>query len=227
MKMNLMIGAFAVAAGAAGAPAHAADLLSSQCIACHAIAKPDKASLERLWERKAPDLYYAGAKFNKPWLVSWLQNPTVLRPGGVMYFQAVKGSADKTADTFDSAKVAPHMKLAPADAAIAADLLMALKGDGLVDAGAFRNEPPNSMASMLFSKLRGCTSCHTGKAGGAPTSGPELYTAGDRLQSDFVLAYTRNPQKFDAHVWMPNLGLTDGDLQKLTGYIATLKTEKK
>jgi mono/diheme cytochrome c family protein len=227
MKMNIVIGTLAVAACAAGASASAADLLSQQCIACHAIAKPDKATLERLWERKAPDLYYAGAKFNKAWLVSWLQNPTVLRPGGVMYSGTVKGSGDKTADTIDSAKVTPHMKLAAADAVAAADLLMALKGDGLVDAGAFKNEPPNSMASMLFSKLRGCTSCHTAKAGGAPTSGPELYSAGDRLQPDFVLAYTRNPQKFDAHVWMPNLGLTDGDLQKLTGYIGTLKTEKK
>lgn len=227
MKPFFLGGALALASFAAPGGAAAADLLNQQCIACHAITKPDKVSLERLWERKAPDLYYAGNKFNKPWLVSWLQNPTVLRAGGVMYAQNVKAGPDHSADTIDSAKVPPHPKLAAADAAIAADLLMALKVDGLVPVGAFKNEAPGSMASMLFSKLRGCTSCHTAKPGGAPTSAPELYSAGDRLQSDFVLAYTRDPHKFDAHIWMPNLGLTDADLQKITGHIATLKISEK
>lgn len=226
MKPLILAGALALAYLAAGSAA-AGDLLSQQCIACHAIAKPDKVSLERLWERKAPDLYYAGNKFNKPWLVSWLQNPTTLRPGGVMFAQNVKAGADHSVDVIDSAKVPAHPKLAAADAAVAADLLMALKIDGLVTVGAFKNEPANSMASMLFSKLRGCTSCHSAKPGGAPTSGPELYSAGERLQPDFVLAYTKDPHKFDAHTWMPNLGLTDADLQKITGHIATLKTSEK
>jgi mono/diheme cytochrome c family protein len=227
MKIQHLIGAVALTLLAAGAQAGGADLLGAQCIACHAITKPENASLERMLQRKAPDLYYAGSKFNKPWLVSWLQNPTVLRPGGVMFVQAVKGSADHSVDTIDSAKVAPHPKLSAADAASAAEQLMALKVDGLVTPGAFKGEPVNSMAPMLFSKLRGCTSCHTAKPGGAPTSGPELYSAGDRLQPDFVFAYTREPHKFDAHTWMPNLGLTDADLQKLTGYIGTLKTTEK
>jgi mono/diheme cytochrome c family protein len=230
MRLKILLGALAVAsmsAGVAVSDAAAADLLSQQCVACHAVTKPDKASLERLWERKAPDLYYAGSKFNKPWLVSWLQNPTAIRGGGVMYAKAVKGSSDRTVDTIDASQLPAHPKLSAADAATAADLLMALKADGLVTPGAFKNEPPGSMAAMLFSKLRGCTSCHTAKPGGAPTSGPELYSAGDRLQPDFVHAYVSNPQKFDAHVWMPALGLNDADVQKLTGYIAGLKSEKK
>lgn len=227
MKTTILAGVMMLTALATGPAAHAADLLNQQCIACHAVAKPEKPSLERLLERKAPDLYYAGNKFNRPWLVSWLQNPTVLRPGGVMFVQNVKAGADRSADIIDSVKVPVHPKLSATDAATAADMLMALKVDGLVAAGGFKNEPLNSMAPMLFSKLRGCTSCHTAKPGGAPTSGPELYSAGDRLQPDFVLAYTKDPHKFDAHTWMPNLGLTDADLQKITGYIATLKTTEK
>jgi len=222
MRLRILIAALAAFSGAA----HSADLLSQQCVACHAITKPANASLERLWDRKAPDLYYAGNKFNKPWLVSWLQNPTTLRAGGVMYSKVVKPSGDKTADVIDAAQVPAHPKLSAADAATAADLLMALKVDGLVTPGAFKGEPGGPMASMLFSKLRGCTSCHTAKAGDKPTSGPEMVTAGDRLQPDFVHAYVSNPQKFDAHVWMPSLGLTDGDVQKLTAYISTLKEKK-
>lgn len=217
--------AFAAALPAAGAAA--ADLLQQQCIACHAIAKPDKPSLDRVLERKGPDLWYAGAKFNKPWLVAWLQNPTTLRPGGVMYTHAVKAGANHGTDTIDPAKVPAHPKLSAADAAVAADLLMALKGDGLVTAGAFKGDSGGSMASMLFSKLRGCTSCHAAKPDAPPLSGPELYTAGERLQPDFMLAYMKDPQRFDPHTWMPTLGLTDADLQKLTGYLTTLKNQEK
>jgi mono/diheme cytochrome c family protein len=228
MKTKFLIGALALIGLTNIDNANATDLLNQQCVACHAITKPEKISLNRLLERKAPDLYYAGSKFNKSWLVSWLQNPTTLRSGGVMFVNTVKGSSDRSVDTIDASKVPAHLKLSANDAAVAADQLMALKMESLVSAGAFKNEPPNSMASMLFSKLRGCTSCHAAKPGGAPTSGPELYSAGDRLQPDFILAYTKDPDKFDAHTWMPNLGLTDADLQKLTGYIAALKaTEKK
>jgi cytochrome c2 len=226
MTFKFLIGALALGAATLCAQAGAADLLTRQCIACHAVSKPEQATLDRLLTRKAPDLYYAGNKFNKAWLVNWLQNPTTLRAGGAMFVNAVK-PGDKSIDTIDPASVPAHPKLSAADAAAAADLLMALKVDGLVTAGAFQNGPPNSMAKMLFSKLRGCTSCHMAKPGGAPTSGPELYSAGERLQPDFVYAYTKDPHKFDAHVWMPSLGLTEADLQKLTGYIATLKQSEK
>jgi mono/diheme cytochrome c family protein len=222
MRLRILIAALAAFSSAG----HAADLLSQQCIACHAITKPANTSLDRLWERKGPDLYYAGNKFNKPWLVSWLQNPTTIRAAGVMYAKAVKASGDKTVDLIDAAQVPAHPKLSAADAATAADLLMALKVDGLVTPGAFKGEPGGSMASMLFSKLRGCTSCHAAKSGDKPTSAPEMYSAGERLQPDFVHAYISNPQKFDAHTWMPTLGLNDADLQKLTAYISTLKEKK-
>lgn len=215
--------AFALLPGAAGA----ADLLSQQCVACHAIAKPEKASLERILERKGPDLYYAGAKFNQEWLVAWLQNPTTIRAGGAMFVHAVKPGADRSVDTIDAARVAPHPKLSAADAKAAAELLMALKPDGLVTPGAHKGEPGGSMASMLFSKLRGCTSCHAAKPGDPPLSGPELYSAGARLQPDFMLAYMKDPQRFDPHTWMPTLGLTDADMQKLTSYLSTLKNQEK
>lgn len=205
----------------------AADLLSQQCVACHAIAKPEKASLERILERKGPDLYYAGAKFNQEWLVAWLQNPTTIRAGGAMFVHAVKPGADRSIDTIDAAKVTPHPKLSAADAKAAAELLMALKPEGLVTAGAHKGEPGGSMASMLFSKLRGCTSCHAAKPGDPPLSGPELYSAGARLQPDFMLAYMKDPQRFDPHTWMPTLGLTDADMQKLTSYLSTLKNQEK
>ena len=49
--------------------------LDPSCAACHALVKPADASIDRLWTRKGPDLWYAGSKFNAEWLTSWLENP--------------------------------------------------------------------------------------------------------------------------------------------------------
>ena len=201
------------------------DLLQSQCASCHALTKPADTSLDRLLARKGPDLYYAGVKFNKEWLARWLENPTVIRPAGVMYRNVVKPSGAGTPDAIDQTLVPAHPKLSASDAAAAAEALMALGTDlGLVEKGAFKQQAPNAaMAALLFNKLRGCSSCHAAKPDSGPHSGPELFTAGDRLQGDFVAEYIRDPQKFDPHIWMPKLELTDADIQKLTGYLMTLK----
>lgn len=229
MKLTYVLGALALGVAAPNAWADAGqDLLSKQCVSCHAVTKPDNTSLDRLWERKGPDLYYAGSKFNKEWLEAWLQNPTVLRPAGVMYSKIVQGHKGSV-DTVDTSKLQPHMKLSKDDAALATGALMALKAEsGLIEEGAYKGGSVNvKLSAMLFGKLRGCTSCHAAKSTDGVASGPELYDGGDRLQPDFVLAYMKNPQKFDPHVWMPNLNLTDADLQKLTGYISTLKSAEK
>lgn len=213
-----LVPAFAVASGT--------EILQSQCASCHALSKPESDALQRLMTRNGPDLYYAGVKFNKDWLSAWLQNPTVIRPAGVMYRRAVKPGEAGEADVIDPALVPAHLKLSAADATAAADALMSLGTDlNLVEHGAFKQGAPGSMAPLLFNKLRGCSSCHSGKPGTGGLSGPELYTAGERLQADYIVEYIRSPQKFDPHVWMPALGLKDGDIQKLTGYLLTLKQE--
>ena len=49
--------------------------LTAQCASCHALTKPANSTVDHLWTRKGPDLWYAGDKFNRDWLVGWLQNP--------------------------------------------------------------------------------------------------------------------------------------------------------
>ncbi|MCC6913977.1 MAG: c-type cytochrome [Rhodospirillaceae bacterium] len=214
--------AFLLAALVAG-PAAAADAdLQRQCGECHAFEKPADATLDRLWTRKGPDLWYAGAKFNRAWLVKWLQKPTAIRAGGVMWFKHAKPGEPR--DTIDPAGIAPHPSVDAAAADKLADALMTLTGGGIVDAAAFKPEGANlSMGKLAFGKLRGCTACHQEKPGTGGVSAPELYDAGERLQPGYVLAYTKNPQAFDPHIWMPRLELTDVDLQRITAYVASLK----
>lgn len=208
------------------AAADAASAIPASCASCHALTKPDNPTVERLWNRKGPDLWYAGDKFNRDWLVSWLQNPTPIRPGGVLWFKHAKPGSPR--DTLDTAAIEKHPPVDAASAPRIADALLQLKSAGLVNPGEFKPEGVNlTMGQMSFGKLRGCVSCHQDKPGQGGVSGPQLHDAGKRLKPDYVLAYTRDPQKFDHFIWMPRLTLSDPDLQRLTGYIASLGKENK
>ncbi len=202
------------------------DILKSQCMSCHATVKPEKAGLDHIWERKGPDLYYAGSKYNKSWLVKWLQDPIRIRPAGEFYRKHVK-PGDKE-DVVDESTLTPHLKLSKTDAEAVAEALMALTAPvGLVNKGAFKNEKVSmTMGAMFFNKLRGCGACHMAKPGTGGLSGPELYTGGERLQADYIYSYIKDPQKFDPHIWMPTLNLAEPDLQRLTGYILQLSASE-
>src|SRR5690242_2327688 len=154
--MTLGLSLYATAALAADGQ----QLLQSHCVSCHALVRPAEFSVQRLWERKGPDLYYAGSKFNKAWLVQWLQAPRRLRPAGELYAKHIKPGAER--DVIDETTLTPHGKLSQADAESVAEALMALSGPpGLVEKGAFKNEPVNAtLGGLFFTKLRGCASCH-------------------------------------------------------------------
>jgi mono/diheme cytochrome c family protein len=222
---SLIVLAFASRPAAVDAQGPTSDL-TAQCSACHALTKPANPTVDRLWSRKGPDLWYAGDKFNRDWLVGWLQKPTTIRPGGVLWFKHAKPGEPR--DTIDTAAVEKHPAVDAASAEKLADALMQLKSDGLVPEGLYKPEAANmTMGKLAFEKLRGCGSCHQDAPGNGGVSGPELYDAGQRLRPDYVLAYTKDPQQFDPHIWMPTLTLTEADLQRLTGYIASLGKENK
>jgi len=227
MKLSALLTSAAAIAAAAlvAAPAHAqvSPELKAQCSSCHALEKPANPTLARLWARKGPDLWYAGDKFNQPWLVKWLQKPTPIRPGGVMWFNIAKPGEPR--DTLDTSQLKPHPAVDQATATKFAADLMKLKSGGLVVAGAYKTDPPANMtmAKMGFTKLRGCVACHSDVPGNGGVSGPAFHDADERLQPDFVYAYAKDPQAFDKYVWMPRAGLNDADLQRLTAYIISTK----
>jgi cytochrome c2 len=94
---------------------------------------------------------------------------------------------------------------------------------GLTQKGAFTSQKVSTaIGAMFFNKLRGCSSCHLSAPDAGGRSGPELYTAAQRLQMDYVVEYIRDPQKFDPGVWMPKLSLSETDVQRLASYIGQL-----
>ena len=214
-----------------GSPASAADtgmeLLKKDCASCHNLTGPAPATLQELWSRKGPDLFYAGNKYKPEWLEGWLQKPGRIRPAGMYYGNHIK--AGEKGDQVDESSLMTHPALSPGDAKAAAGALMTLKGKSdLIRSGDYQKGTiSSSMGEMVFIKFRGCLACHEIEPGYGGFSGPEVYTAAKRLQEDYMISFMRNPQAWDTKTFMPNKHLTEVDLQKLVHYLRGLSGESE
>jgi mono/diheme cytochrome c family protein len=220
--------AIALAGTLTGGAALAADggaILKQDCASCHSLTGPAPQTLQQLWERKGPDLFYAGNKYREPWLVSWLQKPQRIRPAGMFYGAHLKHG--QNSDEVDPATLETHPALNAADAAAVAAALMRLKANDALPAAEKVQEGTisKSMGEMVFDKFLGCMACHEIEPGYGGLSGPELYTAAKRLQPAFIASYIRSPQAWDPRTWMPNKHVSDNNIQKLVHYFDTLSKD--
>jgi mono/diheme cytochrome c family protein len=202
------------------------EMVAKYCAACHNLAGPPPTSFQGVLERKAPDLFYAGRKFNRPWLVKWLQGPTIIRRAGVMFLNNIVNEDRK--DRIREGSVAPcAAKLGAGEAEAVADYLMTLKGPamaaGVVDLEQDIREPK---VFRLFTKQLPCIGCHRIKfrkkeMGGI--SGPDLTNAGERLNPDWIYARIENPQYWDPKTWMPRIEMSHRKREMLTLFLASMK----
>ncbi len=200
-------------------------ILSSQCVSCHALEKNTPQTLKSLWERKGPDLSFAGVKYKAEWLKQWLQNPTRIRPAGMFYGNhIIKGTKS---DEIDSAGLVKHPQLSQKDAIAVTNVLMKLKqNQHLITTGDYKpGSISMTLGEMMFDKFKGCLACHQIEPGYGGLSGPEVYTAAKRLQEDYLISFMRNPQAWEPKSIMPNKHLKESDLQKLVHYLRGLSQE--
>jgi len=200
-------------------------ILNTQCTSCHDLKGPAPATLAKLWQRKAPDLFYAGNKYRQSWLEGWLQNPKRIRPAGMFYMDHIKPGEKR--DVVDESTLVKHLKLSKEDAlSVAAALAELQPNSALIDAE--KHDPqlsPGPLGEMMFDKFFGCMSCHQIEPGFGGLSGPEVYTAGLRLKPEFMLSYIRNPKAWDPKTWMPNKHVPDMSIQKMVNYMLDLSKE--
>lgn len=195
--------------------------VKAECAGCHALQSPDYAALgvrERI-ARKGPPLHYAGNKFRREWLVTWLQNPSRIRPAGVFPPAHVRTTPD--GEVIDESGLPKHPALPASRAEAVADYLMGLKPfDDRLKA---QNYQPGSIAlrlgQMNFGKFKACDACHQDAPGQGGVSGPELYTAWQRLQPAFISAYIADPVAWDPHAMMPKGDLNADSVHKLANYL--------
>jgi len=204
---------------------HGTEILQQQCVSCHNLKEPAANTLAALWQRKGPDLFYAGNKYNQSWVEAWLQQPKRIRPAGMFYMDHVKPGPKR--DMVDKATLKAHIKLSATDAKAVASALSAMNAySDLIKAE--KHDPgiaPGPLGEMMFDKIYGCMACHQIEPGYGGITGPEIYTAGKRLTPAFMLSYIRSPQAWDPKIWMPNKHVPDANMQKLVNYIINLSKE--
>jgi mono/diheme cytochrome c family protein len=197
-------------------------LLTGKCAGCHNLAGPAPTTLEALWDRKGPDLFYAGNKYKADWMTRWLQKPQRIRPAGMYYGRHIRSTPD--GDEIDASTLTDHPALSAADAAAVTAALMRRKArSDLIHAGEYHaGNISLTMGEMMFDKFKGCLACHRIEPDYGGLSGPEVYTAAERLQDDYMMSYMRNPQAWDPRIFMPNKQLSDRDLGKFVDYMHAL-----
>ncbi len=222
-----VVGVVVLATGSGGAETlDGKAIVADRCVSCHNLTGPAPATFQGVVNRKAPDLFYAGSKFNRSWLVEWLQNPTVIRRSGVMFLNHIVTEGGKDVVHADSVKPCPA-KLSPEAAEAVADHLMTLKDaamkTGVVDPA---KKFSKAKARRMFAKQYPCVACHAarfGKRTRGGVSGPDLTEAGKRLNPDWVYARIEDPQHWDSKTWMPRFALSHKKRELLTLFVSSMK----
>jgi len=195
------------------------------CASCHALTGPAPTTLDQLWQRKGPDLFYAGNKYRQEWIEQWLQQPTRIRPAGMFYMNHITPGPKR--NMVDESTLKQHIQLNQHDAKAIAETLANMKSHTALIQTEKHNGSisPGPLGEMMFDKIYGCMACHQIEPGFGGMSGPEVYTAGKRLKPEYMLSYIRNPQAWDPKIWMPNAHLPDNNKQKLVNYMIKLSKE--
>jgi len=240
MKRLLLAAVFAffVLPDSSSAGEGGAEMLKTRCASCHDLKGPAPQTIRQLWKRDAPDLFFAGNKFRREWLVAWLQKPVRIRPAGINYLRSINSTPThqnikKKGRKYDVLwgsvlKPLKHITLSREDAEVASDALMAFRPhySFVVDEKLDTSKRVTlDQGEILIDKVYGCKSCHQIEPGFGGYTGAELYTAGRRLQPEFMLSYIKRPKNWDPKIWMPNGHVKPDDLQKIVNYLILLSRE--
>ena len=205
-----------IVTGTAWADAEAGKELfeTNDCHLCHQTQGPaTEKTIDDQLAKQGPELWYAGSKFQRPWLEAWLQDPQPIRP---MKFNSVM-----------EPNPGGHLALSAGQAGPVTDYLMNLTS-GVVEAGAVKVKKKNLKGRLIFIKKMPCSGWHqfpTKKKFSGGMSGPSLVGAGGRLNPDWVLAYLRQPKVFKPVKMMPVFVgvLSDKDMKNVAAHVATFK----
>ena len=223
MKRGLMIGGAVLALAMlplfprllfGSESSRAKELLQQTCIQCHRL----EGQAESRFNLRAPDLMWAGSKYQRRWLIRWLTGKEA-----PLYAKGYRWDLAEGATK--------HPVLSEADANAVADYFEQHHKDPRVKVGAFDVSKVSkfevSFGGMAY-KAHACLGCHTIEEHGKLIGGPQsaaLQNAGQRYNPDWLYRFGQNPQDFIVHTGEFLADATDPQLRAVIGFLVAQGVE--
>jgi mono/diheme cytochrome c family protein len=173
------------------------------CVNCHAIVLPDGTRMEA--SDNPPPLTHIADKTTREWIYSWLKDPA----------------------SYSASATMPNFLLSDADAGDISAFLIASSvpqpGDTVTEPAESHGPAPDPAAGASLYGESFCASCHaTQNAAGNLVGGdlgPELTNVGTKVKPGWLVAWMRDPQKYDPATPMPQYRWTDAQLKLISAYV--------
>ena len=189
----------------------AAMTVKSVCSTCHKF----QGEPESRFNLKAPDLMWAGSKYQHGWLVGFLTGKEKrLYAKSYRWDQGWEPAAHVTLPEDQAEEIAAYLEKQYIDPRVqvgAFDVSKVTKKEAEFGSLAFREHA--------------CIGCHTIEENGQLVGGPQsadLAAAGKRYNPDWLYRFTLNPQDFAPHSGEFVGDATDFGVRALVGYVMTL-----
>jgi mono/diheme cytochrome c family protein len=187
----------------------AKELIQQTCVQCHRL----EGKADSRFNLKAPDLIWAGSKYQRSWLIRWLTGKEA-----PLYAKGYR---------WDLGEVpSKHPMVTEGEAAAIADYFAEHNIDPRVTVGAFDVSKVSkfevTFGGMAY-KAHACLGCHTIEENGKIIGGPQstaLQNAGRRYNMDWLYRFGQNPQDFILHTGEFLADATDPQLRAVIGYLA-------
>lgn len=187
------------------------NLVKNQCAGCHRLQGKE----DSRFNLKAPDLIWAGSKYQRSWLVRMLTGKE-----DALYVKGYRWD--------QSQEPHKHMTVSETEANAIADYFKAHNVDARVTVGAFdlaKVTKHDAQLGAMAYKGHACLGCHTIEEGGGLIGGPQsaaLQKAGQRYDKDWLFRFGLNPQDFVPHSGEFLADATEPQLRAVIGYLMTL-----
>lgn len=187
----------------------AKELIHQACVQCHRL----EGQLDSRFNLRAPDLIWAGSKYQRPWLIRWLTGKEAplyakgyrwdLSEGSVKHPVVVELDAEAIADYFEKNNKDPRVKVGAFDVSKVTKFEVVFGG-------------------MAY-KAHACLGCHQIEENGKVIGGPQsasLVAAGQRYNMDWLFRFGQNPQDFTIHNGEFLADATEPQLRAVIGFLA-------
>jgi mono/diheme cytochrome c family protein len=186
----------------------AKELIQQTCVQCHRL----EGTADSRFNLRAPDLMWAGSKYQRSWLISWLTGKEA-----PLYAKGYR---------WDLTDVpAKHPVVTEGEAHAIADYFAEHNKDPRVTIGAFDLSKVTKFdvkfGAMAY-KAHACLGCHTIEENGRVIGGQQsaaLQKSGQRYDKDWLFRFGLNPQDFVPHSGEFLADATEPQLRAVIGYL--------